>query len=145
MRKKIAAIALGALMAAAALIAQNSPAIGGYCPVAYAAMGKAVKGDPAHSSDYHGQHFLFSNADAKKMFDKGPKKFAPAYSGYCAAAVAKGMKVKSDPTLFTVHDGRTYLFSTEEAKGMFDASKDKMISMADKQWPAVAKKPETSM
>lgn len=83
--------------------------------------------------------------DAKKMFDASPEKYAPAYLGYCPAAVAKGMKVKSDPTLFTVHNGHTYLFSTAEAKSMFDGAKEKMAAMADKEWPAVSKKPETSM
>jgi YHS domain-containing protein len=75
----------------------------------------------------------------KEMFDKEPAKYAPAHQGFCAAAVAKGMKLKSNPELFTVEGGKTYLFSTVEAKKMFDAEKTNMIAMANKNWPSVSK------
>ena len=45
--------------------ADKEPAIGGYCPVAYVKMGKAVKGDARWSSEQDGQKFLFSSAQAK--------------------------------------------------------------------------------
>ena len=118
--------------------AASEPAIGGYCPVAYKAAKMAQKGDPAITSTYDGQTFRLSSAMAKQMFDKAPAEYAPAYHGYCAAAVAKGMKVKANPELFTVENGRTYLFSTAEAKAMFDKDKAKMIAMADQNWPKVS-------
>ena len=56
------------------------------------------------------------------MFD-APGKYVPAYEGFCATAVAQGMKLESDPKLFTVlHNGRAYLFSNTEAKAMFDGT-----------------------
>ncbi len=133
------------LLAVTLLVAQSAPSIGGYCPVAYAEMNQAVKGSPDHSSHHDGQHYLFVNADAKKMFDAMPAKYAPRYQGYCATAVAQGMKVESDPTVFTVVDGKTYLFSNADAKKMFDKAKSKTIKMADGQWAAVAKKPVSKM
>jgi YHS domain-containing protein len=129
------------LLAGAAIVAAQAaaePAIGGYCPVAYKAAKVAQKGDPNFRSTYDGQTFLLSNAMAKQMFDKAPADYAPAYHGYCAAAVAKGMKLKSNPELFTVEGGKTYLFSTAEAKAMFDKDKAKMIAMADQNWPKVS-------
>jgi YHS domain-containing protein len=72
------------------------------------------------------------------MFDKAPADYAPAYHGYCAAAMAKGMKLKANPELFTVEAGKTYLFSTAQAKAMFDKDKSSMIAMADKHWPRVS-------
>ena len=45
----------------------HAPALGGYCPVAYVAMNKAVKGDPRYSVVREGHRYLFSNADARKM------------------------------------------------------------------------------
>jgi len=44
--------------------------LGGYCPVAYAAMGQAVKGDPNHVSEFQGKTYYLANAKAKKMFDQ---------------------------------------------------------------------------
>ena len=55
------------------------------------------------------------------MFD-APGKYVPAYEGFCATAGAPGMKLESDPKLFTVHNGRAYLFSNTEAKAMFDGT-----------------------
>ncbi len=134
----LSAVAVLVLASATILAAAGEPAIGGYCPVAYKAAGKAQKGDPKVTSTYDGQTFLLSNAMAKQMFDKAPADYAPAYRGYCATAVAKGMKVKANPELFTVERGRTYLFSTAEAKAMFDKDRAKTIAMADQNWPKVS-------
>jgi len=131
--------AVGLLASATILSAQKSePAIGGYCPVAYKAAKMAQKGDPKVTSTFDGQTFLLSNNMAKEMFDKAPAEYAPAYHGYCAAAVAKGMKLKSNPELFTVEAGKTYLFSTAEAKAMFDKDKTNMIAMANQNWAKVS-------
>jgi YHS domain-containing protein len=137
----LSAIALAVLAGATMLSAQksNEPAIGGYCPVAYQAAKMAQKGDPAFASTFEGQTFLLSNGMAKQMFDKEPAKYAPAYQGFCAAAVARGMKLKSNPELFTVEGGKTYLFSTAEAKAMFDKNKANTITMANQNWPKVSK------
>jgi YHS domain-containing protein len=59
-------------VAGAAGAAAKDAAIGGYCPVAYVKMGKAVKGDARWSSERDGQTFLFSAPQAKEMFDKDP-------------------------------------------------------------------------
>ena len=50
-------------------------ALQGYCPVAYATMKVAMKGDARYSSVVKGHRYRFANADAKKMFDANPEKF----------------------------------------------------------------------
>jgi len=111
--------------------AAETTALGGYCPVAYVAMEKAVKGNPAISAEYGGEHYVFANADAKKMFETDPSKYHVAYDGYCATAMSMGKRIDSDPTLFTLEGGTTYLFSSEEAQKMFKAD---AIAMADDHW-----------
>jgi len=128
---------VAALTMAAGVIAAEEPAIGGHCPVAYAKMGKAVKGDARWSSERDGQTFLFSAPQAKELFDRSPDQFRVAYHGYCATAVAMGKKVASDPEIFTVRDGVTYLFSSAKAKEMFDADPAAAITKADRAWPGV--------
>jgi YHS domain-containing protein len=113
-------------------------ALGGYCPVAYVAMNQAMKGIPAISSTYKGKTYLLANADAKKMFDAAPEKYVPAYDGICATGVAMGMKLESSPELFTIHDGKAYLFSDQKAKAMFDQDKSGTIRKADANWPKVS-------
>ena len=146
MRKTVVSVLALALVAGFSVFAAQSaaptegshgPAIGGYCPVAYQAMNRAVKGDEAHASTYMGQTFHFFNAEAKGMFDAAPAKFVPAYEGYCATAVAQGMKLVSDPTLFTLHEGAAYLFSSAEAKAVFDKDIAATIAKANENWPKV--------
>lgn len=131
------------LLAGASIVSAQSktePAIGGYCPVAYIQANMAAKGDAKFTSvsKVDGQTYQLSNAMAKDMFDKMPEKFTPAYEGFCATAVAKGMKLKSDPKLFVVENGKTYLFSTEEAKKMFEMDKAGTIEKANGNWPKVS-------
>ena len=136
----VLALTFGTSFAATHAKSTHAPAIGGYCPVAYVAMNKAVKGDPKFSATAAGHRYLFSNADAKKMFVMDPAKYQVAYDGWCATAISMGKKLKSDPTLFTVHGGRTYLFSNADAKKAFDAMPDGVIQKADAQWAALAAK-----
>jgi YHS domain-containing protein len=121
-------------MAAGAVAADKAPAIGGYCPVAYVKMGKAVKGDARWASERDGQTFYFSGPQAKEMFDRSPDQFRVAYHGYCATALAMGKKIASNPETFTVHKGVTYVFSNPEAKAMFDKDPDGTIAKADEAW-----------
>jgi YHS domain-containing protein len=147
MRKFSTLLGAAALVFVAAMttLAQSAPpadasggvALGGYCPVAYAMMNQAMKGDPQHKSVHSAKTYHFANADAKKMFDAAPTKYLPAYDGLCATAVAMGMKLTSNPQLFTVHEGRTFLFSDAKAKAMFDQDKTNTIAKADAQWPKV--------
>ena len=119
---------------------KKTDALEQYCPVAYAAMGKAVKGDAKYTSTYQGKKYYLLNADAKKMFDADPEKYIPKYDGLCATAVAMGQKMESNPELFSVHEEATYLFSSKEAKQAFDKDPEATISMADKQFAMLEKK-----
>lgn len=115
-------------------------ALQGYCPVAYSRMGKAAKGDPKCASVVDGHRYLLMNADAKKMFDMDPSKYQVAYDGYCATAISMGKKMKSDPKLFSVRGGKTYLFSNANAKKAFDAMPDDVAQKADAQWATLSGK-----
>lgn len=111
-----------------------------YCPVAYGTMNKAVKGDAKFSSTYKGKTYFFAMADAKKMFDADPVKYLPKYDGYCATALAMGKKVESDPEIFSVYKGFTYLFSNKMAKEGFDKDPDNAIKEANKNLAVLASK-----
>ena len=148
MRKFAFPAILTVVLAFASMLAaqkMHEPAIGGYCPVAYKAALKPIKGDAKYSSTRYGDTFWFVNADAKVMYDKGPEGYTPEYHNYCATGVAKGMKIVSDPTGFTVYNGKTYLFANKQAKAMFDKDKANMVADADKNWPSVMSKAVTMM
>ena len=148
MRRHLASIAIAVAFLVTATIAAlaqseapkpaaGGPALDGFCPVAYVEMNQAMKGDPQHKSEHQGRTFHFANAEAKKMFDQAPAKYLPAYDGLCATGVSMGMKLPSDPKLFTVRDGRTYLFSDAEAKAIFEKDPKGVIAKADANWSKV--------
>lgn len=116
---------------------EGQVALGGYCPVAYVAMNKAVKGKAEFATEHQGRVYRFANADAKAMFEKEPEKYVPAYDGFCATALAQGKKLESNPKFFTVHNGRTYLFSSKQAKAMFDENPEPIVRQADQHWAAL--------
>ncbi len=145
MRRLLASTAIAAALLATATLAALAqseapkpaaagPALGGYCPMAYVEMNQAMKGDPQQKSEYQRHTYYFTNAQAKQMFDKAPAKYVPAYDGLCATAVAMGTKLESDPKLFVVHDGRTYLFSNAVAKATFEKDPKALIAKADANW-----------
>ncbi len=111
-----------------------------YCPVAYVAMNKAVKGNEKYSSVYKGETYYFANGKAKKMFDDEPDKYLPKYEGYCATGLAMGKKVESDPQIFSEYEGKTYLFSNKMAKEAFDKDPEMTIKKADENLALLANK-----
>ncbi len=113
--------------------------VSGYCPVAYLVMQKSVEGNPQYSSTYEGKTYYLANAKAKKMFDAEPEKYLPKYDGYCATAVSMGKLMESDPQLFSVYNGTTYLFSNKMAKETFDKNPEMTIKNADKNFAALTK------
>jgi len=114
-------------------------ALDGYCPVAYVAMKKAVKGKQEYSTNYKGKTYHFAAKKAVAMFEKDPSKFLPSYDGYCATAMSMGKEVKSDPKIFSLYKGHTYLFSTEKAKEMFDKDPEMYIKKGDKEFAQLNK------
>lgn len=85
-------------------------ALEGYCPVAYFAVNKPVKGKPQHASTHNGVTYHFVSADAKRAFDAEPEKYIPAFGGWCAFGMAVQDKFPVDPRNFKIVDGRLLLF-----------------------------------
>ena len=91
-------------------IPSSGVALEGYCPVAYFAVNKPVRGKAEFSADYNGVTYHFVNAEAKQVFQKNPSKYLPAYGGWCAFGMAIGDKFPVDPTNFKIVNGRLNLF-----------------------------------
>jgi len=136
---KVLALGLVAALGAVSLLVAGEKDLvaGGYCPVAYVKMHKAVKGSPEYSSEKDGHVYQFTSAMAKQLFDAEPAKYQIAYDGWCATGVAMGKKIASNPELFSERDGVTYLFSSEQAKAMFDKDPAMTVAKADAGWSKI--------
>jgi len=89
---------------------KNKVAVEGYDVVSYF-NGKPLEGDKKINSTFQGITYYFSNASNKDSFIKNPEKYAPAFGGWCAYAMATdGDKVEIDPETYKIVNGRLYLF-----------------------------------
>ncbi len=104
-------------------------AIKGYDTVAYFTVGKPTKGDPAISETWDGTRYLFASEENRKLFATNPDKYAPQFSGNCAASLAHGVKLEAKPEFFIISEGRLYLFAGPVPSDML-AKDPNMVSQA---------------
>ena len=109
-------------------------AIEGYDPVAYFTDSRPVKGSPAFSSEFDDVVYYFANAEHQKMFAADPDRYAPQYSGYCAAALSAGYKATVDPASWTISNGKLYVFHSKGGLALFAEDSAGMIAKADAHW-----------
>ncbi|MBI2222240.1 MAG: hypothetical protein HYU53_13665 [Acidobacteria bacterium] len=69
-----------------------------------------------------------------------PARYLPAYDGFSATGVSMGVKLRSNPRVFALRNGRTYLFSDAQAKAAFEEDAAGVIAKADANWPAVKRR-----
>lgn len=116
-------------------------AIRGYDPVAYFTDGKPVKGSQEFSTEWNGATWQFASAEHLETFKAGPEKYAPAYGGYCAWAVAtKKQKAPTDPAAWSIVDGRLFLNYDKSIQKKWDADRPGFIKTGDQHWPEVVGK-----
>ena len=111
--KKLAIILI--LAFSASLTAQNYNLKKGYVAEGYDVVAyfsnKAIEGNKKFTTTYNDVKFKFATKENLETFKKDPKKYIPAYGGYCAYAIgAKNKRVSIDPETFEIRDGKLYLF-----------------------------------
>ena len=113
---------------------QNGVILKGYDPVAYFKQGRAIKGEPKHSSTYEGAIYYFTSAADKREFDKNPAKYKPQYGGYCANGMSRGKLADIDPNQFFIYKGKLYVCTGPTQLKSFQTTPDVKIKKADKNW-----------
>ncbi len=118
-------------------------AIQGYDPVAYFVDKKPVKGVPEFSVDWQGATWHFATAANRDAFRADPEQYAPQFGGYCAFGVAHGYAPQTDPTAFTVVDGKLYLNYNHTVSEKWNAEREGYIAKAIQNWPGLKAAPAT--
>lgn len=103
------------------------------------------KGDKKFTANYDGVKFKFSSKENLETFKKSPKKYIPAYGGYCAYAIGiKGEKVSINPKTFEIRDGKLYLFynawGTNTLSLWQEEGAEQLREKADKNWNKIVTK-----
>lgn len=118
-------------------------ALEGYCPVAYFAVDRAVRGRPEYASTHEGVTYHFVSPEAKRAFDAAPAKYVPAYGGWCAFGMSVEDKFPADPTNFEIVDGRLMVFlrnANIDARELWNQQDEQaLVKKADRHWRKVQK------
>lgn len=113
-------------------------AVDGHDVVAYFSRGEPVEGSAEHSIEWNGAEWRFASAEHLERFRADPERYAPAYGGFCAYAVAEGDTARGDPQYWAIHDGRLYLNYNADIQARWESDREAYIAAADDNWPEVA-------
>ncbi|MBS8225068.1 YHS domain-containing (seleno)protein [Vannielia litorea] len=136
----LAAFALPAAAGEPPIFATSSLAIQGYDPVAYFSEGRPVEGKAAHQLMWMGATWRFASAQNRDAFERNPQRYAPQYGGYCAYAASQGYVAPTDPSAFTIHDGKLYLNFSKSVRNIWEKDVKGHVTAADANWPKPLKK-----
>jgi YHS domain-containing protein len=110
--------------------------------VAYFTEKRPMVGNPQFQHEWDGATYRFASSKHLEIFKADPDRYLPQYNNWCAASVAKGVKVRGNPEYWLVVDGRLYLFGGPKGPGMMRAHPLAMKRTADKNWQAVSRMPD---
>jgi len=99
--------------------------------------GKEVQGDMKYKVTRGRFQYLFANEENKAAFEKDPSKYEIQLDGHCARM---GAPTGGDPDLYAVHNGRIYIFGSEECQTRFKATPEKYLEV-----PVAPKSPSAEM
>ncbi len=118
-------------------LAKDGLALQGYDPVAFFTVKAAVKGRPEHTSTYRGARYQFHSAKNKALFDADPRRYEPAFGGYCAFGVSRGRLIEIDVEAFQIVADRLLLQYSPAIRDDFNRDATGNLKKADAQWPAL--------
>jgi len=102
--------------------------------VAYHTAGKPVPGDRAINATYDGDVYRFASAANKQAFEADPRRYAPAYAGFCASGAPYALKANIGADVFTIYNGRLYLFGSERVRAHWLMDADANVRAGDAYW-----------
>ncbi|MGH6665801.1 MAG: YHS domain-containing (seleno)protein [Pseudolabrys sp.] len=114
-------------------------AISGFDPVAYFTEAKPKIGRPAMELRLDAVIWRFRNEGNRAAFAEHPEVYLPRFGGYDPVAFARGVSVPGHPLFWSVTGTRLYLFYDAAARAAFLADPGRVIELATRKWPEVAR------
>lgn len=112
-------------------------AIQGYDAVAYFDGNGPVEGSADFTHDWMGSTWRFASASNRDAFAADPQAWAPQYGGYCAYAVSRGYTASTDPSAWSLYEGKLYLNYSRSVRLLWATNKSGNVAAGDANWPAV--------
>ena len=98
--------------------------------------GKEVQGDMKFKVTRGRFQYIFANAENKATFEKDPSRYEIQLDGHCARM---GAPTGGNADLYYVHNGRIYIFGSEECQTLFKGAPEKYL-----ETPPAPKSPPTA-
>jgi len=115
-------------------------AIQGYDPAAFFTDNKPVKGKPEFVRLCKGATYQFASKENRDMFAKDSGKYEPAFGGYCAYGLSKGILVEIDVDASQIVDGRLLLQYSKSVRDDFNKDTKRNLTKAEANWPGLVEK-----
>lgn len=128
---------LAAMAGAGIFAASDDVAIDGYDVVSYFSDAEPKPGTAAHAVVWKGVVWQFETDRNRQLFEANPRAYAPQFGGYCAYGVSKGFVVRTDPTVWHIHQGKLYLIRDRKAFQAWIADVPGYVAEAAARWPEV--------
>jgi YHS domain-containing protein len=110
----------------------------GHDPVSYFTKGAPERGRPELKVSLPERTYYFASDAQRRQFLAEPAKYEPQYGGFCASGAAYAIKLGSDPTAWTVRDGRLFIFGDVLGKTAWELDPAWNVAHADRLWPEAA-------
>lgn len=142
--RTLAGFLLAAIVAMPAIAGQKNTgpdnvAIKGYDTVAYFTEAQPTKGKSEFAFSWNDAQWYFASAAHRDLFAANPDRYAPRFGGSCSMGLSVGTKVAANPEVWTIVDGRLYLYFSEGARDKFRQNAHENIKKAEATWDKVQK------
>lgn len=112
-------------------------ALYGFDPVSYFLADAPKMGAASIELIFAGFAWRFESEANRAAFRQSPDVYVPRFGGYDPVALQRGAPVAGHPSIFTIHEGRLYLFQKDEHRAAFLAAPADTIAAAQANWPRV--------
>jgi YHS domain-containing protein len=115
-------------------------ALDGYDVITYFNLSGATLGQDRYQGVYRGKRYLFSSSENQQKFAKDPLRYLPQFDGLCAHSIAMQKDMLANPAIYTLQDGKLYMFYNEEARQQWSLDKQQNLVAANQHWTYKAEK-----
>ncbi|WP_291842842.1 YHS domain-containing (seleno)protein [Maricaulis sp.] len=110
--------------------------VGGYDVVSYHTEDMPLQGRESITADFNGVTWFFASEANRDLFVANPARYAPAYDGHCAYALANDRKVRSDPLAYRVVDEVLYMNFSPDIQERWERDIPGYLEQSEANWPA---------
>jgi YHS domain-containing protein len=120
------------------LNSEDGIALHGYDPVSYFQKSGPAEGKKEFTIEDGGATYRFLTSENREAFKKDPKKYLPAYGGYCAYAMGASAEfVDIEPMSYKISDGKLLLFYKgvfNDTRAKWNKAESSLSAKADANW-----------